>query len=148
MNEQLVSAIKRAANKTTESDPIVRLPNERLHNMMRRGLINFSNQLNTQGQVAALTGQPFREEEHQLALTYEPGAVTKMFRVIIVKKSLFLDLDRVGDNLRFALPYHQDRIVALKAIRAEMNADQNREGTSKVLAPFMVSAPVFKSGEG
>lgn len=148
MNEQLVSAIKKAAKKTSDNDPIVRLPNESLHNMMRRGLVNFSNQLNTQGQVAALTGQPFREEEHLLALTYEPGAITKMFRIIIVKESLFNELDQVGEELSFALPYHRDRLVTLAAIRAEMNKDESREGMSKVLAPFMVSAPVFDNQKG
>ena len=143
MNDQLVSAIKRAASKTTDQDPIVRLSNERLHNMMQRGLINFSNQLNTQGQVAALTGQPFREEEHLLALTYEPGAVTKLFRIIIIKQELFTALDKAGDRLTFGLPYHRDRLTTLAAIRAEVDIDGQRETTSRVLAPFMVSAPVF-----
>ena len=143
MNDQLVAMIKKAAAKTTANDPIIRLPNEQLHNMMHRGLVNFSNQLNTQGQVAALTGQAFKEEEHLLALTYEPGAITKLFRIILLKDSFFNELDGVGEELTFALPYHRDRLTTLAAIRNESLADKDREATQRILAPFMVSAPIF-----
>ena len=145
MNDQLVSAIKRAANKTSESDPIVRLANQKLHNMMQRSLINFSNRLNTAGQVAALSGLPFKEEEHILALTYEPGAVTKCFRVILIQDRLFEELDTVGDHLTFGLPYHRDRLTTLTMIRQEQEADQNRSAGEKILAPFMVASPVYHS---
>jgi hypothetical protein len=141
-SDGLVKEIKRAAHKTTDSDPIVRLSDPKLHGMMKRGLINFSNQLNTAGQVAALTGQPFTEEPYYLALTYEPGAVTKMFRILLVNERLFKRLDEIGDDLTFDLPYHRERLSALKAIRAEMAADDQRPPIEHKLALFMVAAPV------
>lgn len=143
MNDQLVSAIKRAANKTSEFDPIVRLADQKLHNMMQRSLINFSNRLNTAGQVAALSGLPFKEEEHILALTYEPGAVTKCFRVILIQDRLFDELDAVGDQLTFGLPYHKDRLTTLDMIRQEQEADESRSASDRILAPFMVASPVY-----
>lgn len=142
MNDQLVSSIKRAAARTSDQDPIVRLLNQNLHNMMQRSLINFANRLNTAGQVAALTGLPFKEEEHTLALTYEPGAITKCFRVILIRHALFEQLDKIGDELTFGLPYHRDRLTTLTAIRNEINEDADRPAMARVLAPFMVSAPV------
>jgi len=144
MNDQLVSAIKKAANNTTDSDPIVRLANQKLHNMMQRGLINFANRLNTAGQVAALTGLPFKEEEHILALTYEPGAVTKCFRIILIQDRLFAELDQVGDALTFGLPYHQDRLTTLNMIRQEQEADLTRSASDRILAPFMVASPIYQ----
>ncbi len=144
MNDQLVSAIKKAANKTTDSDPIVRLANQKLHNMMQRSLINFANRLNTAGQVAALTGLPFKEEEHILALTYEPGAVTKCFRIILIQDRLFAELDQVGDTLTFGLPYHKDRLTTLNMIRQEQEADLTRSASNRILAPFMVASPIYQ----
>ena len=142
MNDQLVSSVKKAAKMTSDANPIVRITDQNTHNMMQRSLINFANRLNTAGQVAALNGLPFKEEEHTLALTYEPGAVTKCFRIILVKESLFVKLDEIGDNLTFGLPYHRDRLTTLAAIRSEIDKDLNREPMARVLAPFMVAAPV------
>lgn len=144
-NDGLVKEIKRAAQKSTDADPIVRLNDPKMHGMMKRGLVNFSNQLNTAGQVAALTGQPFTEEAYYLALTYEPGAVTKMFRILLVNDRLFERLDEVGDDLTFQLPYHRERLAALNAIRAEIAADAQRPALEQKLALFMVAAPAASS---
>lgn len=141
LNEGLIKEIKRAASDTSDQDPLVRLRDPKLHAMMQRGMVNFCNQLNISGQVAALSGQPFIEREHLLVLTYEPGAVTKMFRILLIQRELFAELDRVGDELTFSMPYHRDRLVALKAIRKELQLDESREWSSRVLASFMVAAP-------
>lgn len=143
MNEQLIKEIKRAASKTSDADPVVRLSNQKFHNMMQRGLVNFSNRLNTAGQVAALTGLPFKEEEHILALTYEPGAVTKCFRIILVKNSFFKELEEVAEQLCFALPYHRDRLLTLQAIQQTHEQDRDKSAEQRFLASFMVSAPVY-----
>lgn len=143
MNDQLVSSVKKAAKVTSDENPIVRIADQNTHNMMQRSLINFANRLNTAGQVAALNGLPFQEEEHTLALTYEPGALTKCFRIILVKDSLFAELDEIGEDLTFSLPYHRDRLTTLTAIKNEIGKDQSREPMTRVLASFMVAAPLF-----
>jgi hypothetical protein len=73
---------------------------------------------------------------------YELGAVTKMFRILLVNERLFKRLDEIGDDLTFDLPYHRERLSALKAIRAEMAADDQRPPIEHKLALFMVAAPV------
>lgn len=143
-NESLVKEIKRAALETTDQDPVVRLKDPKSHTMMLRGLVNFSNQLNISGQVAALTHQPFVETQHRLALTYEPSARTKMFRILIVDQRLFEDLEAQRDQLTFSMPYHRDRLVTLDAVYAEFKADELRDPTARTLASFMVAAPVVR----
>lgn len=140
-SDELVKEIKRAAREVTDTAPVVKLRDPKLHAMMLRGLINFSNQLNAAGQVAALTGQPFIEEAYYLALTYEPSALTKMFRILLVNERLLTQLDEAGDRLTFDLPYHRERLVVLEAIRKEIEADEQRDPLERRLARFMVAAP-------
>lgn len=145
LSEGLIKEIKRAAAQVSEDHPVIQLNNEKFHNMMQRGMINFCNQLNIHGQVAALSGQPFVEKEYFLALTYEPGAVTKMFRILLVDQKLFDQLDQAGEDLTFGLPYHRDRLIALKAIRQALDEDRKRQAQSRVLAPFMVASPSLQA---
>jgi hypothetical protein len=137
----LIRELKAAAAKTTEDTPIIKLRDPRMHSAMQRQLINFCNQLNRDGQIAALTGQPFEEREHHLALVYEPGAQTKMFRIIPVSDGLIKALKENEGKLTFTHAYHADRLKVLKAIAAQREIDRLLPVEERTLTGFMISAP-------
>jgi len=144
----LVKEIKAAARAATDDAPLIRLRDPKLHAALRRQLVNYSNRLNTAGQLAALTGQPYREVEYSLALVYEPGAKTKTFRVVPVSAALLAELKGAQGRLRFVHPYHADRLKVLSAIEQELVRDAARDPDARTLASFMVSAPVSGGGGG
>jgi hypothetical protein len=140
-SDSLIKEINKAAQNTTTQAPVIRLKNRKVHSMMQRHLINFCNELNRDGQLAALTGQPYIEISYRLALVYEPSAKAKMFRIIPINERLIDEINSLGDQLTFGLPYHADRIVTLKAIEKELIADHGRDPEARTLAPFVISAP-------
>jgi len=144
MSAPLVKEIRAQAKRVTDEQPIIKLKSPQLHSALQRQLINFCNQLNRDGQMAALTGQPFQEQEYHLALVYEPGAQAKMFRVIPVSDQLLEELERVGADLTFTHPYHADRVQVLKAITAQRNIDRLLPVHERTLTSFMIAAPLYK----
>jgi len=140
-SDSLIKEINKAAQRTTTQAPVIRLKDRKVHSMMQRHLINFCNELNRDGQLAALTGQTYIEISYRLALVYEPSAKAKMFRIIPINEELIDEINALGDQLTFALPYHADRIITLKAIEKVLIADRDREPGSQTLAPFAISAP-------
>jgi hypothetical protein len=144
----LIKEIKAAARAATNESPIIRLRDPKLHSALRRQLVNYSNRLNTAGQMAALTGQPYREVEYSLALVYEPGAKTKTFRVVPVSAALLEELRAAGEGLRFVHAYHADRLTVLRAIEQELALDARREAEARTLASFMASSPAWGARAG
>ena len=138
-SEALVKEIESAARKVTEEKPVIQLARVEDHNLMQRQLINYCNLLNREGLSARLAGKPCHEKSLRLALVYEPGAQAKMFRIIPVDDSLFNDLDEAGDQLRFSLPYHRDRVKTLNAIRIHYKNDLGQKPENRVLAPFKLT---------
>lgn len=144
LSAPLIKEIKSEAKRVTDEQPIIKLKNPKLHSAMQRQLINFCNQLNRDGQMAALTGQPYQEHEYHLALVYEPSAQAKMFRVIPVSDQLLEELSRVKDELTFTHPYHSDRVQVLNAISAQRQIDLLLPAQERTLTSFMVSAPLYE----
>ena len=144
-SESLIKQIKAAAKQTTDQDPIVRLSNQKMHNIMQRHLINFSNRLNVAGQMATLTGQATQDKEYRLALIYEPSAQAKLFRIVPISKELIEKIEQLGDQLTFVLPYHADRLVVLKKIQQELDKDHHKEAQNQILAPMILSAPLYQA---
>jgi hypothetical protein len=137
----LIKELRAAAARSTHDQPIIKLKDPRMHSAMQRQLINFCNQLNRAGQMAALTGQPYTEREHHLALVYEPGAQTKMFRVIPVSDELLKELKCEEGELTFTHEYHADRVKVLKAIAAQREIDRLLPPSERTLTGFMIAAP-------
>lgn len=144
LSAPLIKEIRMEAKHVTDQQPIIRLKDPKLHSAMQRQLINFCNQLNRDGQMAALTGQPYCEHEYHLALVYEPSAQAKMFRVIPASDELLKKLEQVENELTFTHPYHQDRVQVLKAISAQRQIDRLLPVGERTLTSFMISAPLYE----
>lgn len=146
-SESLIKQIKSAAKHTTDQDPIVRLSNQKMHNVMQRHIINFSNRMNIAGQMATLTGQETMDTYYKLALIYEPSAQAKLFRIVPLNEDFMHHLARVRAELTFGLPYHAERLVVLDKIQEEMSQDQDKEPGQRILAPMILSAPLYNAHE-
>jgi hypothetical protein len=140
-NDLLTQEIKKAADRTTDSNPIVFLNDKSLNNLMLSQLVNYCNQINVQGQAAQLCGLEIIEKQYQIALVYEPGAQKKLFRIIPINKEMLDTIDRVGADLKFVVSYHKDRLLTLKALQRELNDDAIRSHQERRLTNFTVSFP-------
>jgi len=144
LSAPLIKEIKAQARRVSDDEPIIKLRDPKLHSALQRQLINFCNQLNRDGQMAALTGQPYQELEYQLALVYEPGAQAKMFRVIPVSDPLLEQLEQLKGELIFTHSYHADRLKALRAIATQRQIDKLLPIEERTLTGFMISAPLYE----
>ena len=146
-SESLIKQIKAAAKQTTDKDPIVRLSDQKMHNVMQRHIINFSNRMNITGQMATLTGQETVDRYYKLALIYEPSAQAKLFRIVPLNEDFIQNLTRVRAELTFGLPYHAERLVVLEKIQEEIIKDRDKTAENRILAPMILSAPLYKSDQ-
>ena len=112
---------------------------------MQRHIINFSNRMNIAGQMATLTGQDTVDSYYKLALIYEPSAQAKLFRIVPLNDKFMEHLTHVRAELTFGLPYHAERLIVLEKIQEEMIKDQDKTPETRILAPMILSAPLYKS---
>ena len=140
-SEALIQAIKEAGDRATETSPVIQLKTPAQHRMMQRLLVNFCNQLNLEGQRRLLVGEPCEERVLKLALIFEPGAESKLFRIISVSDVLWRSLDTHREALTFTFPYHADRLSALDAIRRQDSTDAALPPMEQVLATFHLALP-------
>ena len=144
-SESLIKQIRAVAKTTTDQNPIICLPDQKMHNIMQRHLVNFSNRMNMAGHQAVLTGQKTIDVEYQLALIYEPSARTKLFRVVPVSTQFFEELAAVRAELTFYVPYHVERLQVLDQIYTVMQQDNKKEQQQRVLVPMIFSTPLYHS---
>ena len=56
-------------------------------------------------------------------------------------------LTHVRAELTFGLPYHAERLIVLEKIQEEMIKDQDKTPETRILAPMILSAPLYKSNK-
>jgi hypothetical protein len=140
-NDLLIQEIKKAADRTTDSNPIVFLNDKSLNNLMLSQLVNYCNRINLNGQAAQLCGLEVVEKQYQIALVYEPGAQKKLFRIIPINTEMLKTIDQLGNELKFVVSYHKDRILTLKALQRELTEDAIRSHHERRLTNFTITFP-------
>lgn len=133
-NAHGLTLLDRAARRTTDPDPFVRLTNKEDREYVHRAIKNALSQLCPQAFVAAALGHPVRRGVFLFALTcerYEEGMRTIKLRVILVEQTTLREWcapGGKGDQLPMPAFYR----TRLKTLQAMYKMDAQPDGAAEL----------------
>ena len=139
LNDAAVAQVLRAAELTTESDPIVPLPQQDRWYVLN-AVLNEVAEAFADGVMQADMGLPVVRQTYIICLTNErAGSVkTQKIRAMVVRKDLLLNGDFEA-GLSLESPNHATRIDTLKRIRAAYKSDPSKFLEMEIVMPAIVA---------
>lgn len=123
LNERAVQCVREAADQTTESQPILPLPEDDRWHVLNAVLNEIAEQFK-EGLIAADQGLPVQRSDYAFCMVNEVAGdmKTRKVRVMMVRPEVLEDESIDFDALNVEVDHHRTRLKTLKSMRTRWRA--------------------------